>query len=87
MKINPADLIAFGGLLLAITTAVSGGIAWYGNAEKKKYGLERDLGHIRRNQEQMQLGLNTILREMDRRFDIVERDILEVKSVLKIPKS
>jgi hypothetical protein len=87
MKIAIGDLIAFGGLFLAAVTAIAAGVAWYAGNEKKKYGLERDLGHIRRNQEQMQQGLNTILLEMDRRFDLNERDILEIKSVLKIPKS
>ncbi|PLZ95299.1 hypothetical protein CEN50_22850 [Fischerella thermalis CCMEE 5268] len=80
-----SDAIAFGSLFLTSVTAAVGGIFWYANSEKKKYGLERDLGHIRRNQEQIQSSLNTILGEFDRRFDIVERDILEIKATLKIP--
>ncbi|BAZ66267.1 hypothetical protein ACE1AT_13935 [Pelatocladus sp. BLCC-F211] len=79
------DLIAFGSFFIACITAIAGGIFWYANSEKKKYGLERDFGHIRRNQEQIQTSLNTILGEFDRRFDIVERDILEIKANLKIP--
>lgn len=86
MKIlTPGDLIALGSLVLATTTTIIGGILWYANSEKKKYGLERDFGHIRRNQEQIQQSLNTVLGEFDRRFDTVERDILEIKANLKIP--
>lgn len=70
------DLIALGGLTLATITTVVGAILWYANAEEKKYAAERDFAHIRRNQEQMQQGLNTLLNEFDRRFDVVERDIL-----------
>lgn len=87
MKIlTPGDLIAFGSLVLATATTVVGGVLWYANSEKKKYAAERDFAHIRRNQEQMQQGLNDLLREFDRRFDVVDRDILEIKSNLKLPK-
>lgn len=86
-NLTPGDLIALGSLALATITTVIGGLLWYANAEKKKYAAERDFAHIRRNQEQMQLGLNTLLQELDRRFDVVERDILEIKSTLKIDKS
>ncbi|MBD2416093.1 hypothetical protein FACHB389_35550 [Nostoc calcicola FACHB-389] len=81
-----SDLIALGGLILATVTTVMGGVLWYANAEKKKYAAERDFAHIRRNQEQMQQGLNNLLHELDRRFDVVERDILEIKASLKLPK-
>ncbi len=86
MKTSIGDLIAFGSLFIASITAIAGGIYWYANSEKKKYGLERDFGHIRRNQEQIQQALNTILAEIDRRFDTVERDVLEIKAVLKFPQ-
>ncbi|WP_414576936.1 hypothetical protein [Anabaena sp. CCY 9402-a] len=80
------DLIALGGLILATITTVMGSILWYANAEKKKYAAERDFAHIRRNQEQMQQGLNDLLRELDHRFDTLDRDVLEIKSTLKLPK-
>jgi hypothetical protein len=86
MKITPSDMIALGGLMLATVTTVLGGVVWFANAEKKRYAAERDFAHIRRNQEQIQQGLNGLLSEFDRRFDMVERDILEIKSTLKIAK-
>ncbi|MGB6301538.1 MAG: hypothetical protein WBF90_35890 [Rivularia sp. (in: cyanobacteria)] len=79
---NTSDLIAIGSLTF---TAISGIIAaafWYANTEKRKYGLERDFVHLKRNYEQIQQGLNTILKEFDHRFDTSERDILEIKSTL-----
>jgi hypothetical protein len=84
---SPSDFIALGGLMLATITTVLGGVVWFANSEKKRYAAERDFAHIRRNQEQMQQGLNNLLHELDRRFDTVERDILEIKSTLKIDKS
>jgi hypothetical protein len=82
-----SDFIALGGLMLATITTVLGGVFWFANSEKKRYAAERDFAHIRRNQEQLQQGLNGLLHELDRRFDTVERDILEIKATLKLNKS
>ncbi|WP_414622053.1 hypothetical protein [Calothrix sp. CCY 0018] len=79
---NIADLIAAGSLLLTTISGIVATAFWYANTEKRKYGLERDFAHLRRNYEQIQQSLNTILVEFDHRFDTAERDILEVKSVL-----
>ena len=86
-------LISLGSLLLACVTSFAGLLLWYTNSEKKKYAAERDFNHIRRNQEQLQTSLDTLLKEIefslenlskeiDRRFDVVERDILEIKTIL-----
>lgn len=81
MKItNATDYIAIGSLLLATATTLAGMALWYANSEKRKYGLERDFAHLKRNYEQINISLNTILREIDHRFSDIERDILEIKS-------
>ena len=82
--ITSSDYIAIISLVIAAVTSLSSLVLWYANSEKRKYGLERDFGHIRRNYEQIQLSLNGIFKEIDRRFDITERDILEIKSRLNI---
>ena len=87
MKIIPIDtLIAFSSLLLAFLTTSAGVILWYVNSEKKKYAAERDFNHIRRNQEQMQLSLNHLFEEIDRRFQNVERDVLEIRTILDLKR-
>lgn len=68
-------LIAIGSLLVAFGSSIIGVIFWYANFEKRRYGFERDISHLRRNQEQMQQGIATILAELDRRFDEIERRI------------
>ncbi|MEM9922503.1 MAG: hypothetical protein AAF915_01895 [Cyanobacteria bacterium P01_D01_bin.50] len=81
MKIESAtDYIAIGSLLLATATSLAGVALWYAKAEKRKYGLERDFAHIKRNYEQIEQSLNTIFRELDHRFDAIEKDILEIKA-------
>ncbi len=82
MSVN--DLIALCALLLSTGGAVTAIVFWYVNSEKRKYGLERDFAHLKRNYEHINSNLLTILSELDNRFDRVERDILEVKSNLNL---
>lgn len=76
---KPELIIGAGGFILAVTSSLTGLMLWFVNAEKKKYAAERDFQHIRKNQEQTNMALTTILAEFDKRFDIVDRDILEIK--------
>ncbi len=82
MSVN--DLIALCALLLSIGGTAIAIVFWYVNSEKRKYGLERDFAHLKRNYEHINSNLLTILSELDNRFDRVERDILEVKSNLNL---
>lgn len=84
--ITTSDVIAIGSLVVATATGLSAITLWYANNEKRKYGLERDFGHLKRSYEQIQDSLNLILKEIDYRFDTSERDILEIKSILGIKK-
>jgi hypothetical protein len=82
MKFNINDLIAVGSLAFTVISGILASGLWYASAEKRRYGLERDFAHLKRNYEQIQQSLNLLLTEFDHRFDTAERDILEVKSVL-----
>lgn len=82
MNFNMNDLIAVGSLTFTVISGIVASAFWYANTEKRRYGLERDFAHLKRNYEQIQQSLNLILTEFDHRFDTAERDILEVKSVL-----
>jgi hypothetical protein len=77
--------------ILGLVSAFSGWCVWWMNrvsyekakaveAATKAYAAERDFQHIRRNQEQIKENLELFLREIDRRFDIIDRDVLEIKS-------
>ncbi|MBE9213721.1 hypothetical protein IQ247_13775 [Plectonema cf. radiosum LEGE 06105] len=81
---NIKDLIAVGSLVLTLASTLAAIAFWYANTEKRRYGLERDFSHLKRNYDQIQHSLNTILSEIDHRFDVTERDILEIKSTLNI---
>ncbi|GJD16367.1 hypothetical protein RIVM261_013230 [Rivularia sp. IAM M-261] len=73
MKLD--TIIAMGSLMIAFGSGLVSVLLWYANSEKQRYGFERDIGHLRRNQEQLQQGITTILAELDRRFDEIERQI------------
>lgn len=78
--ISVNDLIALAGLVVAGLTSLVGAVFWYVNSEKRKYGLERDFAHLKRNYEQIQQNLNVIITELDHRFDAVDRSLIEIKS-------
>lgn len=83
MKITSAtDFIAIGSLVLATATSLVGVALWYAKSEKRKYGLERDFAHIKGNYEQIQIALRDLLKEFDHRFNDLEKDILDVKSII-----
>lgn len=83
MSFNLNDSIAILGTILAILTTLTSGIFWYVNSEKKRYGLERDFAHMRRNYEQISQHLGVILTELDRRCDVIDKTLIEIKSNLK----
>ncbi len=76
-------LIAILGLGLTVLTVVISIIISVVNAEKRKYGLERDFAHMKRDYEQIVQNLNVIISELDHRFDAVDRTLIEIKSNLK----
>lgn len=84
--VNINNLIALFGSILAVFTTFASAVLWYVNAEKRKYGLERDFNHMKRNYEQMAQSLNVIITELDHRFDAVDRSIIEIKATLNIKR-
>lgn len=57
--------------IIAVSSGFLSVLFWYANNEKRNYGLERDIAHVKRNQEQMQQALNVLLVELDK---LIERD-------------
>ncbi len=73
-------LLAIAGFALALGGNITWAIILYGNSEKKKYAAERDFNHLRNNQSQISDGIADGFEEMDRRFDTLDRDLLEIKA-------
>lgn len=78
MNIN--SLLAIFGAILAILTTLASAILWYVNLEKKRYGLERDFAHIKRNYEQLNENIKFMLSQLDHRFDDIDKALIEIKT-------
>ena len=80
MKLDQIQsLIALG---IGVITFLGGALAWYAGAVEKRYAAQRDFQHLRRNQEQINNGINTILKDQDRRFDTIEKELSESKMLI-----
>ena len=77
---------------IGIFTFVGGLIAWYRGAVQKEYASQRDWEHIKNNQKQLIENLNFIFKEIDEsfdkiideqdiRFDRVDSQLIEIKSM------
>ncbi len=86
MNFDANSLISLGGLILAFTTTLCGAILWYVQTEKKKYAAERDFNHLRRNTEQLTQSIQYQTKELEGRFEKLQRDILEIKIHLGMQK-
>lgn len=51
--------------LLGIISILAGGIAWYRGSVTRSYAAEREMGHIKRNLEQLSQGLGSINDELE----------------------
>jgi len=75
-------LLAIGGFTLALGGNITWALAMFGNAQKKAYATERDFNHLKNNQKDISDGVAMGFNEMDRRFDDVDKELIEIKSWL-----
>lgn len=69
-------------LAIGIITFLGGTLAWYSGAVEKRYAAQRDFAHLRENQKQISQGVSDLFKEQDRRFDELERESTEIKSLI-----
>ncbi|MFK0732079.1 MAG: hypothetical protein ACFKPT_13850 [Gloeotrichia echinulata GP01] len=82
MKLDINTFVALCSFALALFTTATGAILWYVGTEKKKFAAEREFLHLKNNQISISAGIAELFKEMDRRLDIIDRDILEIKNIL-----
>lgn len=85
------NLIALAALIFTIFCSAITFITWYIKSEKRQYGLERDIAHLKRNYEQMTQTLDLLLNEIDHRFDSLgenvdslDKILVELKSIISL---
>jgi len=68
--------------VIGVVTFLGGTLAWYSGAIEKRYAAQRDFGHLKRNQENISREVGELFKEQDRRFDQLEKENAEIKSLL-----
>lgn len=92
---NIQTSVAVGAFILALATNIVGVVVWilvfYASSEKKKYAAERDFNHLRNNQKDISNGIAAIAKDIDSRFDDLDKQntdmkhqLLEIKTYLNI---
>ena len=76
--------IAFGAFMAGLIPYGVGMLVWYGNSTKKKYAAQRDFEHLKNNQKEFSNGIAYLGKEIDDYFEVLSRDILEIKIRLNI---
>lgn len=72
--------------IATLTALVSAGVSivfWYAGAEKRKYGMERDILHVKRNQEQFQRSFEEFTQEISDKLDELQREVIEIRAEQK----
>ncbi|BCL34251.1 hypothetical protein [Nostoc sp. MS1] len=80
MKVD--TLLAIGGFILALGGNITWAIIMIANAQKKAYAAERDFNHLKNNQKDISDGIAMGFDEIERRFDYVDKELIELKSWL-----
>lgn len=78
-------------MAISLVTFIAGGVAWFSSAIRKGYAAERDFQHLKRNQEQLSLGIKQCLDQYDHKFELTKKELdeieiqlIEVKGVLNL---
>ena len=68
-------------IIITICTALAGIVGWGIGKVRKNYGLERDIAHLQRDYQTLSNHSSTLLTELERRLDSVEREITILKTL------
>lgn len=78
----PNDPIVIGTFFLALGGNCVWALLFFANSIKRKYAAERDFGHIKNNLKNLTNNLEFLFKELDRRLDSQDRNLLELKAYL-----
>ena len=71
-------------LVLALGSNFLWLIAFVVSSEKKKYAAERDFNHVKNNLKQMGDGIAMMEKDIDSRFDGLDKTLAEIKAYIAI---
>lgn len=68
-------------LIITVLTALAGIIGWGIGRVRRGYGLERDIGHLKRDYKTLSDNCSKLFNELERRLDQVEKELAIVRAV------
>ncbi len=68
-------------LIITVLTALAGVLGWGIARIRRGYGLERDIGHLKRDYETLNQNCNYLFTELERRLDQAEKELAIVRAV------
>lgn len=67
--------------ILTLCSALAGLVGWGIGRVRKHYGLERDIAHLKRDYQTLSEHSASLLTELERRLDAVERETTVIKTL------
>lgn len=68
-------------LVLTVVSALAAVVGWGIARVRHGYGLERDIGHLKRDYQSLSASCDRLLTEMERRLDAVERELATLRGI------
>ena len=68
-------------LIITILTALAGVIGWGIGRVRRSYGLERDIGHLKRDYKTLSDNCSSLFTELERRLDQTEKELAILRAV------
>ena len=68
-------------LVLTVVSTLAAVGGWAVSRIRHSYGLERDIGHLKRDYKALSANCDSLLTELERRLDQVERELATVRGI------
>ena len=68
-------------LIITVLTTLAGAVGWGIARVRRSYGLERDIGHLKRDYNALSDNFNNLFTELERRLDQAEKELVILKAI------
>lgn len=80
------DLASWVGLGTGLISFCGGLVLWYKGSVEKRYAAQRDFGHLKRNYEQLTIGITDLTEEQEKSIREVLEEIRELQTEVREAK-
>lgn len=76
------NLVTIVSAVVPLFSVMSAIAIWYADMAVNRNNMRRDYNHLKTNYDQIDINLDFLSKENDRRFDDMQKDLMEIKSCL-----